>query len=284
MNLTNKEVVHETFGTGNVVEYDDSYITINFESGDKKFVFPDAFKKFIIFNDEDANKLVREKIEEKEEELRKEALILEKERLLEEERQRALEQERLMKTRKIQSNIQSVFWSEGKEEEERIFTEWKVFSGTIKSGKRKGQVRRFARMNQGSGCLITRRESDVEEKERQIIGLFMTKESFDGGSCDDGYIVAHPNYRIQLSEEESEKMLFWTYYYDKKFPDRMIWNSGRQRYFDNILMAQILRDLISLKEKPEEKEYVQSFFDYFCKINRINKDEILAAQGALTLI
>lgn len=283
MNLANKEVIHETFGTGNVVNYSDHYITINFKSGDKKFVFPDAFKKYVMFIDKSATNLVKKKIKKKEEERKKEALILKKERALEQERQQALGQERqMMKSHKIHSKIQSVFWCEGEEEEDRIFTEWTVFTGEIKSGKRKGEPRQFPRMNQNSGCLITRRNSDMPEKERQILGLFMTNESFNGRLCKDGYITAHPKYRLRLSEQESEKILFWNYYVDEKSPDEMIWNSGRQRYFDNIWMAQILRDIVFLKEEPQEREDAQAFFEYFCKINHINENELPNPKGALT--
>ncbi len=46
---------------------------------------------------------------------------------------------------------------------------------------------------------------------------------------------------------------------NKNFPTRITWNSGRQRYFDNIWMAQILRDIVSLKKKPGESESAQRF-------------------------
>ena len=68
MDLVNKKVMHKTFGEGNVIKFDDLYIKINFKSGDKKFIFPDAFKNYITFIDEKATNLVNEKIEKNEEE------------------------------------------------------------------------------------------------------------------------------------------------------------------------------------------------------------------------
>lgn len=279
MNLADKKVVHETFGKGNVVNYNDSYIKINFESGNKKFIFPDAFRKYITFTDQRATDLVRKKIQQKEEKLKKEELILEREKALEQKRQDLLEEKENMKNRRIHPQIQSVFWP--KEQEDQIFTEWRVFTGRIKTGKREGQPRQLVRMNQNSACLITKREPSMLEEGRQILGVFMPEETFSGRSCEDGYIIAHPEYRLRLSEQESEKMLFWNYYVDKRFPNKTTWNSGSHRYFDNIWMAQILRDIVSLKEKPQEQKEAQSFFEYFCRIHEIEEDELLKPNGAL---
>ncbi len=287
MDLVNKEVVHGTFGKGNVINYDDSYININFESGEKKFSFPDVFKDYITFVDEEANDIVNGKIELKEEEKRQEKLRIEREKELEKERI-ALEEERLyieaqkkrIRSNVVHSKIQSVFWCDPEEEEE-IFTEWKVFTGKIKSGKKKGQPRQLARMNENSACLITRRTEDMPEEDRKILGFFMASESFDGRECEDGYIVAHPEYRIQLTEEESEEMLFWKYYFDEKAEDETLWKSGRQRYFDNNWMAQILRDVVRLRENSEEKEDAEKFYEYFCRVNFINPDNLAPAGGPL---
>ena len=79
-------------------------------------------------------------------------------------------------------------------------------------------------------------------------------------------------------------MLFWNYYFDEKSSDKTIWNSGRQRYFDNIWMAQILRDIVVLREKSEDEEDAKAFYDYFCKVNLINQKELANASGALSNI
>lgn len=281
MNLVNKKVLHKTFGKGNVINYSDSYIQVNFKSGDKRFVFPDAFKKYITFVDQQATNLVDEKIEKKLEKRRKAELKLETERALEEEQQQyLLDQKRFLKGGKVHAKIQSVFSCET-DEEDKIFTEWKVFTGEIKSGKNKGKPRKLARMNQNSACLFTKRDDNIAEGDRQVLGVFMAEEFFDGRSCEDGFINAHPEYRIHLTESESEKILFWNYYFDEKSHNKTVWNSGKQRYFDNIMMAQILRDIVSLREKTEEQEDAQEFFNHFCKFNFINPNELPNPNGAL---
>lgn len=281
MELVDKKVLHGTFGKGNVVSCDSEYIEVDFEEeGTKKFVFPDVFGEYMSLTDTKAFDLVKEKIQQQEEEREIEAERLRQERAIEEERLQALEQKRNIKTIRIHPELQSVFWAKDGEEEE-IFNDWKVFVGKIKNGDRKGQPRRLARMTGTSACLITKRESDNREKKRRILGLFLAQESFKG-TTEDGYIEAHPDYRLQLSEEESQKMLFWNYYINKKFPKRQTWNSGRQRYFDNVWMAQILRDIVTLREGKEDQAYAENFFKHFCKINRINPEELEEAAGVLT--
>lgn len=284
VDFINQKVIHETFGKGNVVNYDDSYISINFKSGDKKFSFPEAFKEYVTFIDEKATSLVNKKIEKREKEREREELILEEERNLRDKLRYIANQKKRTNSDSVNSSVQSVFWCESEEEADGIFAEWQVFTGNIQSGKRKGEPRRLARMNQNSACLLTKRQDSMLEENRKILGLFMANESFDGRSCEDGYIIAHPEYRIHLSKEESEKMLFWNYYFDRNSPKDTVWRSGRHRYFDNIWMAQILRDIVILREGSEEEKEAQVFFEYFCEINHINKNALPKANGALIRI
>lgn len=284
VNLVNKQVMHKIFGMGKVAKYDDSYVRIDFASGNKKFVFPDAFGTFLTLVDQKAadfvEKMVREK--EKEREIEEQKLI-ESRILQNQKRQRFLERERLarrQKSRKIHPRSQSVFWCEAGELD-RVFTDWNIFTGEIKSGQKKGQAKRLAQISQNSALLITTRSPEEPEKNRRIVGVFMVNEYFNCRKCTDGYIPAHPEYRLRLTEQESEKMLFWNYYINKRYPHRMTWNTGRHRYFDNIWMAQILRDLVSLKTEPEEREFVQRFFEHYCQANRIREADLPEIAGAL---
>lgn len=47
MELINQLVIHKAFGEGKIVEQDDKYLTIAFNSGNKRFLFPDSFDTFI---------------------------------------------------------------------------------------------------------------------------------------------------------------------------------------------------------------------------------------------
>lgn len=281
MNLIDKQVVHKSFGKGNVIEHDDSYIEVHFTSGNKRFVFPDVFGSYLKLTDETIADSVEVLLQETMEERKVEEAILEKEREQEhEERKRRLELKKIMNNNKIHSSSQAVFWCD-EEKLDTIFSEWKVSTGLIKSGKNEGKPRKLPRLHQNSACLLTVRNEDISEENRTIVGAYMVNEAFIGKLNEDGYIPAHSRYKIRLSKEESEKMLFWNYYINEKYPDNMTWNTGKHRYFENLMMAQILRDILSLRKGKEEEGLLQEFFEHFCKMNRINPQELPKANGAL---
>ena len=47
MNVIGKMVNHKTFGVGTVTELTDTIITISFRGTEKRFIYPDAFKRFL---------------------------------------------------------------------------------------------------------------------------------------------------------------------------------------------------------------------------------------------
>lgn len=51
MVLENLHVRHKAFGEGIVIENDGKYITVQFSSVKKKFVYPDIFEKFLTLAD-----------------------------------------------------------------------------------------------------------------------------------------------------------------------------------------------------------------------------------------
>lgn len=281
MDLTNKQVLHKSFGKGSIVECTESHMVINFSSGNKKFVYPDAFEKYLTIVDKRAadsiDKILQKLITERKIEEEK----IEKERAIEfEEQQNALKLEKLLKNHKIHISSQVAFRCE-EEDLDKIFTEWRVFSGTIKSGVNKGKPNKLIRVHQNSACLLTSKDAGDTEKERYISGVFMVAENFAGRLCEDGYIPAHSEFRIKFSKEEAKKMPFWKYYINSRYPNNMTWNSGDYRYFDNIWMAQILKDIVALKSDEEEKKLAQNFLDYFCLTNIIDEKAIPNPDGAL---
>lgn len=280
MNLVNKQVTHELFGKGSVVKYDNAYVNVKFATGIKKFVFPDAFGRYLTLMDEKAAEIVGERIRAEEKKREKEALKLKKKRALERERRILMQRVKGIRGRRLHPSAQSVFWC-SRDEQEEIFTNWSISTGSIKRGMRKGEARRLARLNYNSACLITERRTDMPEKERRITGLFMVGVDSNGKIPKEGHINAHPEFRIQLSRDESKKILFWNYYINERHPNRMVWNSGRQRYFSNIWMAQILQDIAALREKSQEHEYIQGFLQHFCKINGIKIEDLPKPAGAL---
>lgn len=280
MNLENVQVVHEKYGEGNIVRQSDSVVEVCFSCGNKKFVYPDAFGTHLTVLDQElAQELAEVKGQVERERLAAEAEAERIRALEEEKRERRLERERLIQSHKLSPASQAVFWCE-QEELDEVFSQWQVFTGVRKSGEQKGQPTRLARLHPNSACLITVRDEGLPESERRIVGFFMVEETFLGSMCEDGLITAHPKFRIRLTDEEAEQFPFWKYYYNERYPASITWNSGRHRYFANVWMAQILQDLLDLKE-DSERELVQEFLEYFCDLNRLDEDELPAPEGAL---
>lgn len=51
MVLDNLSVRHKTFGVGTVIATQGKYMTVRFEIGDKNFVYPDSFERFLTLAD-----------------------------------------------------------------------------------------------------------------------------------------------------------------------------------------------------------------------------------------
>ncbi|SEM95661.1 hypothetical protein SAMN05192533_107136 [Mesobacillus persicus] len=284
MNLINKKVTHKRFGMGSIVRHNDSSIEIHFATENKKFVYPDVFGEHLIIHDKSVADSLEKIIQKKEMERREDESKKEEEKKLQRKKQELrVEHEKLMKKHKLHPESQMVFWCDT-EEKDSSLSEWKVFSGEIKSGNNKGKPNKPIRMHQNSAVLLTAIDPGMPEKDRRILGVYMVNENFIGKLSEDGYIPAHSKYRIQLTEEESDQLLFWEYYVNEKSPNKMTWNTGKYRYFENSWMAQILHDIVSLKTDPEERELAQQFFDHFCKMNQIIEQELPKPNGALKRI
>ncbi|MFC5711808.1 malate synthase [Thalassorhabdus alkalitolerans] len=282
MNLINKKVTHKHFGMGSIVKHNDTIIEIHFASENKKFVFPDVFGKHLKLHDKsDANSL-DEIIQKKENERKKEEWKKEEERKLQRKNQELrLEHNKLMKNHKLHSESQMVFWCDS-EEQKSSLSEWKVFAGEVKSGNNKGNPNKPIRLHQNSAVLLT--AVDSSEKDRRILGVYMVNEDFIGKLCEDGYIPAHSKYKLLLTEQESEQMYFWKYYANEKSPHKMTWKTGKYRYFENSLMAQILLDIVALKDNSKDRELAQQFFEHFCKMNQLTEQDLPKPNGALMRI
>lgn len=274
MNLINKKVTHKLFGTGSVIKHNDSSVEIHFASENKKFIFPDAFDKHLKLHDQADANLLHKIIETREMKQRDDEWKKEEELKLQRKNQELrLEHEKLMKSHKLHLESQMVFWCDT-EEQHNAFLEWKVFSGVIKSGNNKGKPNKPSRLHQNSAVLLTALDAKMPEKDRRILGVYMVKEDFFGKLCEDGTVPAHSKYRLQLTEQESDQLLSWGYYVAEKSPKKMSWNTGKYRYFDNLWMAQILFEIVSLKSDPKEQELAQQFLQHFCKMNQISKEEL----------
>lgn len=55
MVLENLQVKHKSFGEGKILSQNGKYITVSFATGNKIFVYPDIFEKFLTLSDGSVN-------------------------------------------------------------------------------------------------------------------------------------------------------------------------------------------------------------------------------------
>jgi len=62
MNLQGQEIIHKTFGKGTVIDHSADCLAILFNEEQKRFIYPDAFTKFITATDPEVNAAIMKEI------------------------------------------------------------------------------------------------------------------------------------------------------------------------------------------------------------------------------
>lgn len=254
MQLTGQAVQHAAFGKGVVTEQKDNIIIVSFSQGEKRFIYPDAFTKFLTLSNEQAAEKVDELLEQHREKKNEEIQAL----LEEQERQQKIH------NFKISVNSQAVFALEMEGQRDALQC-WQVSTGTYLTGGAKGEPRIPDKMKPNTACLLTVRPEGALESERTIAGVFMVQEDFFGEECADGVITAHPKYRVVVPE--GQRPLYWDYFKDAKSKAR--WGNVGFRYCNNVVMQRILLDLRSALKETESAEAADDIYNYYCRQNQL---------------
>ena len=165
--------------------------------------------------------------------------------------------------------------------ESRMLQDWKCCAGVIRNGLDAGKPMTLRNVRKGSLAFMTTRDPGAADTSRYIFGVFLIDEYFEGDDREEGYVVCHSKWRIELKPDEAHKILFWNYYANRNAPERMVFGSGLHRYLSDIRAAQILRDIARVKKDEAEKTFAQEFFEYYCDKAGIEADELPAPSGAL---
>lgn len=254
MQLEGMEVSHMKFGEGKVMELKEKYITILFPQGEKKFLYPNSFNKFLTLKDKkvqtEMNNMLKHIMEE--EESRRAEEISEQERLEE------------IQNLKIRPDSQASFGFV-ENNKERVFSTWSVYAGSYQSGASKGKPKLPVRLKLNSACLLTECPKGVAEKRRRIIGAFMLQDNFESSACRDGMIQSHEKYRIQLNDKET--LFYWDYFSDGAEISK--WGNVELKYFSNMIMQKILFDMQNGLTDAERRKDAEEFYQYFCLVNKL---------------
>lgn len=165
--------------------------------------------------------------------------------------------------------------------ESQFLRDWTAYAGYYRRGEREGQPKKINTDIYNSLCILTTREPKTYEKDRFIFAVFLVDDYSRGTDYEEGYVSAHPKYRIELSPKQAKKMLFWKYHSNGNSSDRMLWSSGLFRYLEDYQAAQILRDIARIKKGTKEERLANEFYHYYCKIHDINIDKVGKPNGVL---
>ena len=252
MQLTGQAVKHAVFGKGVVTGQEGNVVTVTFSQGEKRFLYPDAFQKFLTLIDENASEKVDELLQEQKEQQDAELQAM----LVEQERQQKIH------NFKVSVNSQAVFALEM--ENQDALHSWQVTSGTYLSGSAKGEVRIPDKLKPNSVCLLTERQDDQPEQERMIVGAFMVEEDFFGNESPDGLIKAHPKFRLALDQEH--RLRYWDYFESKGKPR---WGNADFKYCNNRIAQRILYDLWEELRATDDGRLAEDFYSYYCTQNKL---------------
>lgn len=253
MNIIGQAIDHKKFGSGVVMAVSDGVVTVRFRELEKKFIYPDAFKKYLILQDKNKLEYMTDQLAKREAELNRQRQAEKK------------EQERIRKLHNftITANSHAVF-NVAPERTQEVCKTCSVSTGRYLSGYSKGQCRIAERLKPNSVCLLTERPCGKPEQEREIIGAFMVKEDFFGEDVHDGMVKGHPKYRIMLPAGTS--MLFWEYFTKDVAPR---WGNTAFKYCSVAVMNQILSKMLQKLANTAQSKLGLAFYKNFCKINQV---------------
>ncbi len=273
MKLEGKSINHIKYGEGIIKESKDNYITIQFSQGVKKFLYPNAFHKHLTFSDQIVQKRMHEELMISQKEInknevnkneidKKETDKSEKDTKYNTLNKNISRKSKNVKLNQSTSNSQAVFGFVQNSSEE-VFSSWSVYAGTYQSGSSRGSHKKPVGVKWNTACLLTECPKGEAEKSRQIIGVFMPKETFEGSTCKDGIIHSHETYRIKL--EERERLLFWNYITSN---ERLAnWGNVELRYMSFVTMKKILNDIRQIIGDQKRRQDAELLYEYFCLVN-----------------
>jgi len=158
---------------------------------------------------------------------------------------------------------------------------WRAGAGVVQTGERKGTPLRLLKVQLNSLAVLTTRLPYEKDENRFIFAVFLVDEKYEGDTRDEGYVTTSSKYKIQMTAEEARQLKFWNYYLCKNAPGTIVFGSGLHRYLSDEQAAQILRDIATIKKGTDQEELAQEFFEYFLRINALDKNTLPENSGAL---
>lgn len=171
--------------------------------------------------------------------------------------------------------------------ESRMLIDWKALAGMDrKEGERKGKRREIKKNVKNGLCVLTTTIKDsrnTKNEERIVFGVFIVDNFFEGNEQSaEGFVQCNSKYKIKLNPDEANQILFWNYYYFPNKPELAKWKSGLYHFLDDYQCAQILRDIVAVKQGTTDEALANEILDYYCRLKKLDRNAIPENNGALT--
>lgn len=256
MQLIGSSVKHKIFGNGKITGFEDNIVTVNFLAGEKEFLYPDAFSRFLTLPDKTKQNEIN--------------LILNKQTTEENEKKKKTEKQRehihKLYSMKILPDSQAAF-NVCIGDESEFLANGHVHTGYYLSGVSKGKPRVPKRLKPNSACLLTACPKTGGETKRRILGAFMVSDDFWGEACKDGIVKAHKEYKILL--EQDEQLLYWENIHNEE--GIIPWGKVMFKYINIKTMQKILYDMLNKVSGTNREQTMKDFYNYYCSINGLPK-------------
>jgi len=331
------KVFHDTFGRGTIISKDENRVTVDFKWDRKKFIYPDAFEKFLTSADQELMAQVNRDIQVKHEASAKDTSSDARSLVIPpkpQARKQHKNEERSNVAFKcnycdggktsacigfngvcsdavLRYNVKDAqhVWCIDAESpcrsyldgeisraeledmmrgggsvcyESHMLRDWMASAGVVQNGADKGKPMRLLKVQRNSLAVLTTRAPNYTSDEfRFVFAVFLVDESYEGDHQDAGYVTTNSDWKIALTPQEAHQIRFWNYYVNRNAPERIMFGSGLHRYLSDDQAAQILRDIAEIRTSPEDKEFARRFFEHFCKVNRIDPEQVPPPNGAL---
>lgn len=107
-------------------------------------------------------------------------------------------------------------------------------------------------VGKGKVAILTTGFSNTPESERKIVGFFKIDDVTEDGHC----IHASRKFRLRLTLDEAKQLNYWSYYRNEGNPKLIRWSQPRFRYLEDMQVAAILHDILSIVHDASTKSMV----------------------------
>jgi len=150
--------------------------------------------------------------------------------------------------------------------ESRLLRDWVASAGRHQSEKKNDKPIKMTNARVNRLCVLTTKQPSELEVERKIFAAFIISEVEVGNENKEGNVHAHPEYRIELTPEEAEKVHFWDFHQNKSKPEMPFWGSGLLRYITDVQSIHIIKAMMEAAVEPEKKAHILEVLEYYCRV------------------